>query len=89
MSYTAQQYGWPDWLDLKTLAKYSCRSVESLRATLSHPTAPLEYFQEVQGEFLSRKRGQRPASGSKIYVKRSDFDTWMERWRRSTLLEHR
>jgi hypothetical protein len=81
-------YGWPEWLDLKTLSRYACKSVERLRADLNHPTAPLPFYQEVMGEFISRQKGSRPASGPKIYVRRSDYDAFMEQFKRSTINLH-
>ena len=89
MSSGTVQYGWPEWMDVRTLSRYACKSPEKIRADMQHPTAPLPYFQEVMGEFISRKKGSRPASGSKIYIRRSDYDAFMEQFRRTTTNEHR
>jgi excisionase family DNA binding protein len=53
------------FLSLKALATYSGLSVRKLRDLLADPAHPLPHY--------------RPAG--KILVKRSDFDTWMARYR--------
>jgi len=51
-----------EWLDLKALQGYACISERTLREWIHRPTNPL------------------PASqvGSKILVRRSTFDRWLE-----------
>ena len=63
----------PEWLDLKTLSAYSCTSEKTLRGWIHSPTDPLPASQR----------------GNKIYVRRSEFDTWMQRQavRNRTLVE--
>ena len=51
-----------EWLDLKALQQYACVSERTLREWIHRPIAPLP---------ASRIR-------SKILVKRSQFDAWME-----------
>ena len=55
----------PEWLDLKGLTQYACVSERTLREWLHRPIDPL------------------PASrvGSKILVRRSTFDQWLENHR--------
>jgi len=57
------------FFDLKGLAVYSCMGVSSLRYHIKENGLPCY---SVRGE-----RGQ----VSKILVKLSEFDRWMERWR--------
>lgn len=57
----------PEYLPLKDLAQYSGVSVRTLRSYLRDPAAPLPYYQ--------------PAGG-KVLVKRSEFDAWMQRFRK-------
>jgi hypothetical protein len=58
------QARWPEWMDLQTLSSYSCTSEKTLRAHIRSPTDPLP---------ASRRRK------GKLYVRRSDFDAWMQR----------
>ena len=55
----------PEWLDLKALTQYACVSERTLRDWLHRPIDPL------------------PASrvGTKILVRRSTFDQWLENHR--------
>jgi hypothetical protein len=52
----------PEWFDLKTLARYGCVSERTLREWIKAVVNPL------------------PASrrGNKLYVRRRDYDAWME-----------
>ena len=52
----------PEWLDLKALLLYACVSERTLREWIHRPSNPL------------------PAArvGTKILVRRSTFDRWME-----------
>jgi excisionase family DNA binding protein len=52
----------PEWLDLKSLQKYACVSERTLREWIHQPTNPLPAVRV----------------GTKILVKRSDFDRWLE-----------
>ena len=52
-------------LDLKRLSVQSCMSVRTLRGELKDPEHPLPYFHK----------------GGKIYVRWSEFLTWMEGFR--------
>jgi hypothetical protein len=54
------------FLSLRTLAGYSCVSVRKLREHLRDPIHPLPHYR----------------LGSKIVVRRSEFDAWMVRYRR-------
>jgi hypothetical protein len=54
---------WPQWLDLKTLARYACSGERTIREWIHRHNDPLPASQ-VAG---------------KIRVNRSSFDTWMER----------
>ena len=55
----------PEWLDLKALTQYACVSERTLREWLHRPIDPL------------------PAArvGTKILVRRSTFDQWLENHR--------
>jgi Helix-turn-helix domain len=53
----------PEWLDLKTLCVYACASEKTLRNWIHSPDDPLPASQR----------------GNKIYVRRRDFDLWMQR----------
>lgn len=52
----------PEWLDLKALQQYACVSERTLREWIHRTTNPL------------------PAArvGTKILIRRSAFDTWLE-----------
>jgi excisionase family DNA binding protein len=52
----------PEWLDLRALQQYACVSERMLREWIHRPTNPLQAVQV----------------GSKILVRRSDFDRWLE-----------
>jgi excisionase family DNA binding protein len=54
-----------EWLDLKALQRYACVSERTLRDWIHRATNPL------------------PASqvGTKIFIRRSDFDQWLENHR--------
>jgi excisionase family DNA binding protein len=52
----------PEWLDLKALQQYACVSQRTLREWIHRPTNPLPAVQV----------------GSKILVRRSTFDRWLE-----------
>jgi len=54
------------YLSLRALATYSGLSVRTLRKALADPAHPLPHY--------------RPG-GSKVLVRRSDFDRWMSRFR--------
>jgi len=54
------------FLSLRTLASYSCVSVRKLREYLHDPVHPLPHYRV----------------GSKIVVRRSEFDRWMQQFRR-------
>ncbi len=58
------------YLSLRDLSAYSGMSVKSLRKALTDPVHPLPHY--------------RPG-GSKILVRRSEFDHWMARFRREGL----
>jgi hypothetical protein len=53
------------YLDLKRLSKRSCMSVRGLRDDLKDPEHPLPCFRK----------------GGKIYVRWTEFATWMENFR--------
>lgn len=53
------------YFDLRTLSEQSCMSVRSLRDDLKDPEHPLPCFRK----------------GGKIYVRWSDFVSWMEGFR--------
>jgi excisionase family DNA binding protein len=55
------------YLSLKALAVYAGLSVRTLRAHLSDPIEPLTHY--------------RP--GGKILVRRTEFDAWMQQFRRT------
>jgi hypothetical protein len=55
------------YLSLRILAEYSSLSVRTLRSYLRRETAPLPHYQ-IEG---------------KILVRRSEFDAWIARFRRS------
>jgi excisionase family DNA binding protein len=52
----------PEWLDLKALQKYACVSERTLREWIHRPVDPLPAVRV----------------GTKILVRRSDFDRWLE-----------
>ena len=54
-----------EWLDLKALQQYACVSERTLRQWIHRPTNPL------------------PAArvGTKLLIRRSTFDTWLENHR--------
>ena len=54
------------FLSLRTLASYSCVSVRKLREYLHDPVHPLPHYRV----------------GGKIVVRRSEFDRWMQQFRR-------
>jgi excisionase family DNA binding protein len=58
-------YPMPEWLDLKALTAYACVSERTLREWIHRPTNPL------------------PATrvGTKILVRRTSFDHWLENHR--------
>ncbi len=53
----------PEWLDLKALTEYACVSEKTLRTWIHSPANPLPAYQR----------------GNKIYVRRHEFDLWLER----------
>ena len=53
------------YLSLRALSAYTDLSVRTLRGYLSHSTRPLPHYRV----------------GGKILVRRSEFDTWMSRFR--------
>ena len=55
----------PEWMDLKTLTQYACVSERTLREWLHRPVDPLP--------------GARV--GTKILVRRTTFDQWLENHR--------
>ena len=59
----------PEWLDLKALQRYACVSERTLREWVHRPVNPL------------------PAArvGTKILVRRSSFDHWLENHRMKTI----
>jgi excisionase family DNA binding protein len=59
----------PEWLDLKTLQRYACVSERTLR------------------EWIHRGANPLPATrvGTKILVRRSTFDQWLENHRLKTI----
>jgi len=59
----------PEWLDLKALTAYACVSERTLREWIHRDTNPL------------------PASrvGTKLLVRRSSFDRWLEAHRLTTV----
>ena len=61
----------PEWLDLKSLRLYACASEKTLRNWIRASDDP------------------QPASqrGNKIYVRRRDFDLWMQRHALKTGIE--
>lgn len=54
---------WPEWMDLKTLARYSSVSVKTIHRWMAADIDPLP---------ASKPSG-------KVLVKRKTFDLWMER----------
>ena len=63
------EHSQPEWLDLKSLQRYACVSERTLREWIHRGTNPL------------------PAArvGTKILVRRSTFDQWLENHRLKTL----
>ena len=59
------------YLSLRALSLYSNLSVRTLRGYLSHPTRPLPHYRV----------------GGKILVRRSEFDTWMSRFRIDDMIQ--
>lgn len=55
--------GWPEWMDLKTLARYSSVSIKTIHRWMTAESDPLP---------ASKPSG-------KVLVKRKTFDLWMER----------
>ena len=56
-----------EYLPLKELAKYAGLSLRTLRSFLHLADRPLPYYQP---------------GGGKVLVKRSEFDDWMQRFRK-------
>jgi hypothetical protein len=52
---------WPEWMDLKTLERYSSISIRTLRSWIKAPDSPLPAS----------------TRGGKILVSRRAFDAWM------------
>jgi hypothetical protein len=52
-----------EWMDLKRLSEYACASEKTLRSWIHSATHPLPASQR----------------GTKLYVRRRDFDDWMSR----------
>ena len=55
----------PEWLDMKALQRYACVSERTLREWIHRATNPLPAVQV----------------GTKLLVRRSDFDQWLENHR--------
>jgi excisionase family DNA binding protein len=55
----------PEWLDLRALQRYACVSERTLREWIHRATNPLPAVQV----------------GTKLLVRRSDFDQWLENHR--------
>lgn len=69
------------YLPLAGLASYSGLSVRTLRSLLRHPTHPLPHYRiGALGASQAGRNGRR-VRGTKILVRRSEFDRWMEVWR--------
>jgi plasmid maintenance system antidote protein VapI len=62
-----------EFLDMRDLAAYSSYSPASLHKMLLHPTHPIPHYRIGGGD---EKIG-------KILVRRSEFDAWLEQWRRA------
>ncbi len=59
----------PEWMDLKALARYGCASQRTLR----------EWIRAVDNPLPASRRG------NKLYVRRRDYDAWMEAHRVTTV----
>jgi hypothetical protein len=69
------------FLNLEALSKYSGLSVRSLRTYLVDPAHPLPCYRLRDPHVIVTKAGKRQTVTGKILVRRSDFDTWMQRFR--------
>lgn len=58
----------PEYLSLRALSAYASMSVRTLRKWLHHPARPLPHFRV----------------GGKLFVRRSDYDSWMDGFRKET-----
>jgi len=58
-----------EWMDLKTLQKYACISERTIREWIHRPGNPLPAVRV----------------GTKILVRRSEFDRWLENHRLKTV----
>jgi hypothetical protein len=71
------------YLSLRGLAGYSGLSVRLLRSMLRHPVCPLPHYRVgVQGGRVGLVAGGN-GRGSKVLVRRSEFDRWMATWRQA------
>lgn len=69
------------YLPLAGLAGYSGLSVRTLRSLLRHLTHPLPHYRVGALGASQVGRDGRRVRGTKILVRRSEFDRWMELWR--------
>jgi hypothetical protein len=69
------------FLNLEALSKYAGLSVRSLRAYLTDPAHPLPCYRLRDPHVIVTKAGKRQTVSGKILVRRSDFDTWMQRFK--------
>ena len=60
---------WPEWMDLKALQEYACVSDRTLREWIHRPEDPLPAVRV----------------GTKILVRLSEFDRWLEAHRVKTV----
>ena len=60
---------WPEWMDLKALQEYACVSDRTLRGWIHRPEDPLPAVRV----------------GTKILVRLSEFDRWLEAHRVKTV----
>lgn len=62
MNVRDQEFDHREWFDLKALQRYACVSERTLRTWIHRAVDPLPAFR----------------IGTKLFVRRAAFDTWME-----------
>lgn len=70
--------GGDPYLSLTALSAYSGLSSRSLRAFLQHPRLPIPHYRPGAAPDQQGRNGKR---GTKVLVRRSEFDKWMAIWR--------